>query len=221
MVGCPAGLGKAPQGARLPFGDALPKTLPAAMPCRGPGCPCQGIAKGRASLGKRRQGSGCSRRSLPKGPAGLKALARPCHGPDVRRYGPLGCRPGRCRGQDGPGHGHVNPARPRPGRPRRGRDVRRPRPARIRPMAPPPRTRPGRRRGIPIDCVTPRRPRPLPARSRRTPRHPRGAGTLDLFCRHTGPESKKAKNRQRFWSDFVLENESFFTESENKTKQKT
>ena len=120
-------------------------------------------------------------------------MARPCHGPDVRRYGPLGCRPGRCRGQDGPGHGHVNPARPRPGRPRRGRDVRRPRPARIRPMAPPPRTRPGRRRGIPIDCVTPRRPRPLPARSRRTPRHPRGAGTLDLFCRHTGPESKQAK----------------------------
>ena len=146
-------------------------------------------------------------------------MARPCHGPDVRRYGPQGCRPGRCRGQEGPGHGHVNPARPRPGRPRRGRDMRRPHPARIRPRASPPRTRPGRRRGIPIDGVTPRRPRPLPARFRRTPRHPRGAGTLDPVAGTPARRAKRRTKKQRFRGDFEFENASVLDTNRKQRKK--
>ena len=195
MAGRPAGLGKAPPGARLPFGNALPKTLPAAMPCRGPGCPRQGIAKSRASLGKHRQGSGCSRRSLPKGPAGLGKAVPRARRPSVR--------PARLPTRSLPRTGRPR-AWPRQSRPATTRPpATRPRHATAAPRensaeglsaadtAGPATRHPDRRRNTATAPTAPGEvsPDPTPSSGRRRPRPGR---------RHTGPESNKAKKRQRF-----------------------
>ncbi len=204
--------GWAPSGPRQGTAGA-----PAAMPCRGPGCPRQGIAKGRASLGKRRQGSGCPRRSFPKGPAGLGKAVPRARRPSVRPARlPTRSLPRTGRPRAWPRQSRPATTRPPATRPRRATAAPRENSAdgpSAADTAGPATRHPDRLRNTATAPTAPGEvsPDPTPSSGRRHPR--------PLLPAHRPGEQTGENNGSDFEAILCQKTSRFFTESENPKRQ--